>query len=391
MTRLIDIVLPLDTHEGTESILGRWFKKVGDPIKLHEPIAEINTDKVIVEVAAPGTGTLVEILKLENAPVKPGDLLGRISTEAASQSVGIVSDRVSTSPKSATSSSTDQGEDLSPAVKRLLKEHNLNASDIRGTGRGGRITSQDILDRVASGGAKSESSGLPSHSVSHTPMRRIVAKHMVESLIHTAPHVTSVFEADLSSIIAHREANKASFEKNGAKLTFTSYFVAASVKALQSVPEVNSRWHDDRLELFETCNIGIGTALATGGLIVPVLKDAQNLDLFETAKRLQDLTTRARENALKPEEVQGGTFTISNHGVSGSLVATPIIINQPQSAILGIGKLEKRVKVIEKSGKEEIASRPCVYVTLTIDHRVLDGFQANSFLSAFVETLVNWK
>ena len=210
-------------------------------------------------------------------------------------------------------------------------------------------------------------------------MRRSIADHMVKS-VATAPHVTSVFEADLSAVIRHREAHQKAF-------TFTAYFVRASVAALQAVPEVNSRWQDQGLELYDDCNIGIGTALPGGGLIVPVLREAQALDLPETARRLEDLTTRARAGTLEPRDVQGGTFTISNHGVSGSLLAAPIVINQPQSAILGIGKLEQRVRVAAGGGFE---ARPMLYVTLTIDHRALDGFQANAFLSRWVEVIEQW-
>jgi 2-oxoglutarate dehydrogenase E2 component (dihydrolipoamide succinyltransferase) len=171
------------------------------------------------------------------------------------------------------------------------------------------------------------------------------------------------------------------------KLTLTAYFVRASVDALRSVPEVNSRWHDDALELFDDCNVGVATALERGGLIVPVIRRAQDLDLVATAERLQDLTARARAGSLTPGEVQGGTFTISNHGVSGSLVATPIVINQPQSAILGVGKLQQR-PVVASDGR--IVARPMVYVTLTIDHRVLDGFQANAFLTRWVDAVERW-
>ena len=210
-------------------------------------------------------------------------------------------------------------------------------------------------------------------------MRRAIADHMVKS-VATAPHVTAVFEADLSAVIKHREAH-------GKAFTYTAYFVRASVTALQAVPEVNSRWHDQGLELLADCNVGIGTALPSGGLIVPVLQRAQELDLAETARRLDDLTTRARAEKLEPREVQGGSFTISNHGVSGSLLAAPIIINQPQSAILGIGKVEPRVKVNAAGGFE---ARPMVYVTLTIDHRALDGFQANAFLTKWVEAIEQW-
>jgi 2-oxoglutarate dehydrogenase E2 component (dihydrolipoamide succinyltransferase) len=220
-------------------------------------------------------------------------------------------------------------------------------------------------------------------------MRRSIAQHMVQS-VAVAPHVTAVFEADLSAIVAHRETNRGAFEAEGANLTYTAYFVRASVAALQAVPEVNSRWHDDALELFEDCNIGVATALPQGGLIVPVIHRAQTLDLLATAKRLQDLTQRARSGGLNPSDVQQGTFSISNHGVSGSLVASPIIIPQPQSAILGVGKMERRPVARERNGKEAVEVRAMCYVTLTIDHRALDGFQANAFLTRWVQEIERW-
>jgi 2-oxoglutarate dehydrogenase E2 component (dihydrolipoamide succinyltransferase) len=248
---------------------------------------------------------------------------------------------------------------------------------VKGTGRGGRITVEDVeaAAQQSSAPALRESSRL----VPHSTMRRTIAAHMVKS-VATAPHVTALFEADLTAVLRHREAHQKAF-------TLTAYFVQASVAALRAVPEANSRWLDTGLELYGHCNIGIGTAIADGGLIVPVLQHAEALDLAETAGRLDDLIGRARAGRLEPREVQGGTFTISNHGVSGSLLAAPIIINQPQSAILGVGKLEQRVRVTAGGGFE---ARPMLYVTLTIDHRVLDGYRANAFLTRWVEVIESW-
>ena len=219
-------------------------------------------------------------------------------------------------------------------------------------------------------------------------MRRQLAAHMVQSALRTAPHVTTIFEADLSAVLRHREAHKADFAARGAKLTLTAYFVAASVQALKAVPEVNSRWHDDGLELFADCNIGIGTAVKDL-LVVPVIGRAQDLNLLGIAQALRDLTERARQGKLRQADVQHGTFTITNHGVSGSLIATPII-HQPQSAILGVGKLQKRLVVLEEAGEDRIAVRPLVYVTLTLDHRALNGYTANRFLQLLVEALERW-
>jgi 2-oxoglutarate dehydrogenase E2 component (dihydrolipoamide succinyltransferase) len=377
MAEHTDIVLPTDQSEGTSNTVGKWFKSVGDTVSKNEPLLEITTDKVTVEIAAPVAGVLSEILKLEGESVEPGDVVGRIGAGGEivtlSESKGPISTRSSAPSASPPPQGDNRGEtELSPAVRRMLKERGLDASQIKGTGRGGRITVQDVESHLP---AVQPSSRL----VPHSAMRKAIADHMVRSAA-TAPHVTAVFEADLSAVVKHREAH-------GKAFTYTAYFVRASVTALQAVPEVNSRWHDQGLELFADCNIGIGTALPSGGLIVPVLQKAQELDLAETARRLDDLTTRARAEKLEPREVQGGTFTISNHGVSGSLLAAPIIIHQPQSAILGIGKLEQRVRVNAAGAFE---ARPMLYVTLTIDHRALDGFQANAFLSAWVEAVERW-
>jgi len=406
-TGMIDVTVPIEQSEGTESVISLWFKAVGEQVTENEPLLEVSTDKVNVEIAAPASGTLAEILKKDGDKVEPGDLVGRIAlegssatTEAAPTKAAVEpgsmpqADGASKTPAVGTRAVPDAALELSPAVRRLLKEHELDPSTITGTGRGGRITHQDVMNKVGSGGAgqqpgaaaKSGPSAIPSRSVPHSQMRRSIAQHMVQSM-SVAPHVTSVFDADLSAVVARREASKGDYQSRGAKLTYTAYFVAAAVEALKAVPEVNSRWYDDRLEIFEDINIGVATALPNGGLIVPVIRKAQDLDLFAIAERLGDVTERARTGSLDPKDVQSGTFTISNHGVSGSLVATPIVINQPQVAILGVGKLERRVVVDEVNGKEEMVIKPMCYVTLTIDHRVLDGFQANQFLTKFVEAL----
>jgi 2-oxoglutarate dehydrogenase E2 component (dihydrolipoamide succinyltransferase) len=213
---------------------------------------------------------------------------------------------------------------------------------------------------------------------------------MVQSLLHTAPHVTTVFEADMAAVLEDRARRREEFAQRGVPLTLTAYFVQAAVAAIRVVPEANSRWTDVALEIYEAIHIGVGTAVEGSGLIVPVLRDAHTRDLFETARGLEDLVSRARAGKLAPTDVRGGTFTISNHGVSGSLLAAPIIIHQPQSAILGIGKLERRAVVASEGEAEKITVRPRCYVTLTLDHRVMDGHQANRFMQSFVDTLSRW-
>jgi len=385
MAELVAISAPADQEEGTEMVVGTWLKSVGESVTRNEPLLEITTDKVTVEIAAPATGILREILKSADQPIQAGEVLGRIEVGGAAAAGPTQADKAAPA-REPTAAGAPAAAELTAAVRRLLAEHGLEPSAVSGTGRGGRITVQDVEAHLASRAgtpAKPEPGAYPSRKVPHTGMRRSIAQHMVQS-VAVAPHVTTVFEADLSAIVAHREAS-------AVKLTYTAYFIRASVAALQAVPEVNSRWHDDALELFDDCNIGVATALPQGGLIVPVIHRAQTLDLRATGERLHDLTQRARAGELGPKDVQHGTFSISNHGVSGSLIAAPIVIPQPQSAILGVGKLERRPVAREQGGTEVVEVRPMCYVTLTIDHRVLDGFQANAFLARWVEEIEGWR
>jgi 2-oxoglutarate dehydrogenase E2 component (dihydrolipoamide succinyltransferase) len=288
---------------------------------------------------------------------------------------------------------------ISPVVARLAAEHNIDLRRVTGTGKGGRITKFDMQDviegRVAlkPAAAKSEkpsaappptSGPQPGTVMKLSPVRRAIANHMVESK-HTSPHVSTFMEIDMSRVSAHRAANKAAFTTDGAKLTFTAYFVAALAQALKAYPMVNSSWTEDGIALHKDINIGMATSLDTDGLIVPVIRNADELSLLGIARAVNDLSERARAKQLKPDEVQGGTFTLTNHGTSGSLFATPII-NQPQCAILSSGAIQKRAVVID----DAIAIRPMVYVGLTFDHRILDGANADYFLGAVKQTLEEW-
>ena len=400
MAEYIDILMP-QSDEGTESVVERWLKKVGEAVTANEPLIEINTDKVSLEIPAPADGFLAEIVKKENEPVNPGDLLGRLSIKAKGESqkekVVVPADMPKIERQRRTFVAGEREVRLSPIVRKMLAEHNIRPEEIIGSGRGGRITARDVENFIenraevpkAAPPVSAPSGKIPSHMVPHNALRRSTARHMVESMLNTAPHVTAVFDADLSGVVAHRAKNKAIYESKGVKLTFTAYFVHAAAQALLAVPEVNSRWHDDALEIFDECNIGVAAA-TDAGLIVPVLHRAEKLSLLAIAEQLQSLTEKARAGKLAKADVQNGTFTITNHGMTGSIIATPII-NQPQSAILGIGKMEKRFVVVEKNGQDVPEIKPMAYVTLTIDHRALDGFQANQFLSAFVETLQSWR
>jgi 2-oxoglutarate dehydrogenase E2 component (dihydrolipoamide succinyltransferase) len=394
MAELADILAPVE-QEGTKSVVRAWLKKVGDAVKRDEPIVELETDKVAVEVAAPADGLLMAIALNEGDEAAPGAVLGKLSVggEARAEHAPPASRRPT--PERAGEGAGAGRERLSPLVKRLVCEHRIDVGAITGTGRDGRITHKDVEAHIARGKSTPSPTRpaaprpMQGGKIAHDAMRKSIAEHMSRS-VATAPHVTAVFEADFSAIAAHRAKNKDAYAKQGAQLTYSAYIVRAAAEAMRASPNVNARWHDDFLEVFEDVNIGIGVALGDKGLIVPVIRRAQALSLLETAKQLTELTERARKNQLKPADVQGGTFTISNHGVSGSLVATPIIINQPQSAILGVGKLEKRVVVREVSGQDAILVRPMAYVSLTIDHRVLDGHQTNAWLTRFVDTLETW-
>ena len=420
MSETIEVRAPAEQTEGTRSQILRWLKQVGDRVTENEPLIEIETDKVTVEVAAPGSGVLREILRQEQEEIAPGELLARLDPEGQGAGAAIAPPR-SGIPQAHTATQTAADAplrgavdpagnvraagSLSPAVRRLLAEHGLEATAVHGTGQGGRVTVEDVL-RAAAGGVQ-PASGKPAtqapaaaevaeaaeagvRRVPHSAVRRRIAEHMAQSLLHTAPHVTTVFEADLTAVLEDRARRREAFAQRGVPLTLSAYFIQAAVAAIRVVPESNSRWTDAALEIYDSVHIGVATAVEGSGLLVPVLRDAHDRDFFETARGLDDLVSRARAGTLTPADVRGGTFTISNHGVSGSLLAAPIIINQPQSAILGIGKLERRAVAMGDAERETIVVRPRCYVTLTLDHRVMDGHQANRFMQVFVDTLSRW-
>lgn len=393
MDTTIDILAPIE-QEGTKAVVRNWLKQVGDRVAEGDALVELETDKVTQEVPAPCDGILTEIGMRSGDDAAPGSILGRMSAQGEPAPLHTMPEEQQPLPDR-------PGVHYSPAVRRAAAEYGIDPSTVSGTGKGGRVTRADMdlaheREAGAPGSAPAAAAisappvqGDLSRKVPHTAMRLAIADHMHRSLA-TAPQVTAVFEADFTAIMRHRDAHKASMKAEGVNLSYTAYIVAACVAAMRVVPEVNSRWHADSLEIFGDVNIGIGTALGDKGLVVPVLRGAQNLSLQGIAARLQDMTARARGNGLKAEDLRGGTFTISNHGVSGSLLAAPIIINQPQSAILGVGKLEKRVVVREVDGVDTIQIRPMAYVSLTIDHRALDGHQTNAWLGEFVKTLETW-
>ncbi len=301
---------------------------------------------------------------------------------------------------------------ISPVVAKIAAEQNVDLSQVTGTGMGGRITKKDIEKYVE---ARQHAPAAPAQPaptpmppaqpatvtpptpslagaytlVTQTPMRKAIAEHMVLSKT-VAPHVSTIMEVDMTRVAAHRAANKEAFNTQGVNLTFTAYFVAASVAALKAYPLVNSSWSQDGVRLYSAINIGVAVSLGEDGLIVPVIKNADNLSLLGIARGVNDLANRARSRKLQPDEVKGGTFTITNHGVTGSLFATPII-NQPQCAILGVGMIQKRpVVVTDPHLGDVIAIRSMLYLSLTFDHRIIDGAIADTFLAKLVDTLQNW-
>ncbi len=415
MAASVEVRAPLEHTDGTRSQVQRWLKAPGDPVGANEPLLELETDKVTVEIAAPVGGTLQEIVKPEESEVSPGELLAIIvPLEVSPEGDAIADAGAAATPTSAAAGGNPvQGPPLrdradaspSPAVRRLLAERGLTGAQVHGSGSGGRITIDDVLAASASSGGQPAPATVPpapavapatlagdappaagTRREPHSAMRRRIAERMVES-VRVAPHVTTMFEVDLGAVLAHRARHQAQFAREGIPLTLTAYFLAACVPAIRAVPEVNSRWTDEALELHDAIHIGVATALAERGLVVPVVRDVQALDLRGIARALGDLVARARADTLAPADVRGGTFTISNHGVSGSLVAAPLIINPPQSAILGVGRVEKRAVVVMEDGVDRVVVRPRCYVTLTIDHRVMDGQRANRFLEVLVHEL----
>jgi 2-oxoglutarate dehydrogenase E2 component (dihydrolipoamide succinyltransferase) len=411
-----------------EGTVTRWLRKEGEAIQEFEPLLELNTDKVDTEIPAPATGTVLRVYVAEGETVKAGTLLAFIGDRA--EAVPTEGEAEGVAP------STDLRRDgkgtgvvaakdtaglgfISPVVARIAEERGIDLSRVRGTGSGGRITKRDVMgfsERRIVAPAPWEQPGTgelfrPTEEVFNTkarttepapraeaiipldPIRRTIAERMVRSK-HTSPHVTTVMEADMSRVAAHRGAHQEVFARDRVNLTYSAYFASAAVAALKSIPTANSSWGEQGIVLHPQVHLGIAVSLGDQGLIVPVIREADQKSLLALAAAIQDLSDRARRKLLKPEEVQGGTFTITNHGVGGSLLATPII-HQPQAAILGVGAIQKRVVVAEgtlPSGEKAdmMAIRPMVYLTLTFDHRIMDGALADRFLRAIVDRLQTW-
>lgn len=412
------VKMPQMGESVVEGTILRWLKQPGERVAKNEPLLTISTDKIDTEVPAPVDGVLLEVTTPEGVTVRAGTVIAAIG--AAGESVPpvvalpITAPPIAALPIAAPPEAAPRSETrptgrtfISPVVARISAEHGVDLAQVSGTGLGGRITRKDleaylasVRQAVAEG---EEGAAATSEAALHldaedlltplTTMRRAIAQHMVLSK-RTSPHVTTICEVDMTAVVRHREANKRTFTRNGATLTYTAYFIAAAVAGLHAAPEANSRFTDAGIVRHGRIHIGVAAALPEG-LLVPVIRDADELSLAGIARSLNDLVNRARAGQLKADAIQGGTFTITNHGTGGSLVATPII-NQPQSAILGVGAIVKRPVVRSSSASllpsadDAIIIRPMVYLSLTFDHRVLDGAQADRFLTAVKEKLENW-
>ena len=407
-----------------EGTVARWLKQPGDPVQRQEPLLDITTDKIDTEVPAPAAGFLLKILAVEGATVEVGSVIAYIGDKAeeiteeaegpgkAEESSEETDPPAPSSSLSASRRAGDAASDakpegrafVSPVVARLSAEHNIDLDEVQGSGRQGRVTKKDLLAYIeAVKRQPPAAASVPGEDEVLQPlsnMRRAIAEHMSRS-VRTSPHVVTIFEADMTAVVRNRAAHKEEFAQRGVDLSFTPYFVAAVAAALGENPTVNSSWTDAGLMLSQRVHVGIAVAVPDG-LVVPVIRDADEMNLQGVARAVNDLAGRARRGELAPDEVRGGTFTVTNHGTSGSLLGTPII-NQPQAAILGVGKISKRAVVNSGGGSDgasadpllpsaddTISIRPMSYLSLAFDHRILDGFGADSFLADVVKQLENW-
>jgi pyruvate dehydrogenase E2 component (dihydrolipoyllysine-residue acetyltransferase) len=413
------VIMPQMGESIFEGTLTKWLKKPGDKVERDEALFEISTDKVDSEIPSPAAGILQEVLVKEGQTVQIntvvaiiGDGSAKPSAKAAPETTtepdAAVSQPVPASPAGAATAEppSQEGGSVrvpnSPLVRRIAKEHGIDLADLagKGTGINGRVTKADILSHIEthgeSGGEKSAAKkpAAPApepiafsgdvERVPMTPMRKSIAEHMMASR-RTSAHVTTFFEVDCSRIMKGREKLKAEFERAGVHLTITPFFVQAVVRSLRKFPIVNASLDGDSIVYKRDINIGVAVSL-DGGLIVPVVRNAAEKNLQGLAHAINDLGERARTKKLLPDEVKDGTFTITNPGVYGALTGTPII-NQPQLAIMGMGGIKKRAVVID----DAIAIRPIIVLSLSFDHRLIDGALADQFMADIQQQLENWQ
>ena len=430
------LTLPKMGESVAEATLIKWVKNVGDSIKADEIILEIATDKVDSEVPSPVAGKLIKVLFNENDVVQVGEVIALIETEGgtASSSVPPVAPAPEVLPEVETPSIADipgikelvadtivaveadynqSDKFYSPLVKSIATEEGITPAEldeVTGTGTDGKVTKQDLLDYIAKKGSGAsnvqspksvsiESPKTTNPSVSVTSgadeiiemdrMRKLIAEHMVMSK-QTSPHVTSFVEADVTNVVRWRDRVKSTFEKReNEKLTFTPIFIEAVAKAIKDFPMINVSVNGQQIIVKKDINIGMATALPSGNLIVPVIKRADQLNMVGLSKSVNDLANRARQNKLQPDEVKEGTFTLTNLGSFGNLMGTPII-NQPQVAILAVGAIKKKPAVLETSDGDVIAIRHMMFLSLSYDHRVVDGGLGGSFVRRVADYLEAW-
>jgi pyruvate dehydrogenase E2 component (dihydrolipoamide acetyltransferase) len=436
-----DIIMPQMGESIVEGTITKWLKKPGDKVQRDEPLFEISTDKVDAEIPAPASGVLQEIKVTEGTTVGVNTVVGTIAVDGesaakpapskpapADSSAGVppaVAEASrprtpqETQPQASAPAAQDDEQETrsSPLVRKIAREHNVSLSQITGTGLGGRITKQDIMQFIESQGSRvgtdasvrtaERSEATPTTAAAAPPprpaapapypgdvvpmsnMRKLIAKHMIESR-RTSAHVHCMYEVDFTRIVNLRNKLKSGFEqRHGARLTFMPFFVRAAVMALQQWPIINANIEGDNIRYHRHINMGIAVAL-DWGLIVPVLKNAGDLNFLGLQRGITDLGERARNKKLKPEDVEGSTFTITNPGQFGAVFGLPII-NQPNSAIMGVGGITKQPMVItDKDGADSIAIRSVVHLTLGYDHRLIDGAVADQFMAQVKKNLETW-
>ena len=411
---LAQIKMPQLGESVTEGTVDHWLKHEGDFVKRDEPLVEVVTDKVNAEIPSPFEGTLVKISAGEGETVRVGAVIGQIEVAGAgtaaapARETGVAHAEVPPEPAGgrapAVSTSGEDGNGgrakLSPAVRKLAAEHGIDAASLRGSGMGGRVTRDDVLAAVGSTAtptapaakppaarppaAPAPPDGAREELVKLSVMRRSIAEHMVRSLA-TSPHAWTLQEVDVTNLVRYRDAEKESYKaRHGAALTYLPFVVQIVCDVIKQYPWLNSTWTDDGVVLKRYINMGIAVSIPDG-LIVPVLKDADQRGFTDLVRALNDLIERARTKQLKPDDVHGGTFTLNNTGATGSVASQPII-NQPQAAILTTESIVKRPVVIN----DAIAVRQMMNMCLTFDHRIVDGMMAGQFLSAVKKRLEEW-
>ena len=385
----INLLVPALGESVVEATVAKWMKSSGDSVNADEPIVELETEKVTLEVPSPVSGILQEIVANEGANVEVGALLGILSEEKSKE---VANNSEPTLEKSLPKGPNNQSElekkneHLSPSVKRIITEENLDPSQVPSTGKDGRITKGDVLESLKNQGKSetiktSEKNVFDEERVPMSRLRRVVAKRLKEAQ-NTAAMLTTFNEVDMSSVMSLRSEYKDTFEKeHKIRLGFMGMFVKASIAALKAFPAVNAEINGDDIIYKKYNNIGVAVGTPQG-LVVPVIKNAQNLSLSEIEKTINDMGTRAKDGKIGMDELSGGTFTISNGGVYGSLMSTPIL-NPPQSGILGMHKIQKRPIAVG----DNIEIRPMMYLALSYDHRIIDGREAVSFLVKIKEII----